>query len=50
MFEAIGSGINYALGLDVKELNLWQMRVKSGGYLCCRVDNGKGCGRQTFSG
>ncbi len=29
MFEAIGNGINYALGLDVKELNLWQCGLRA---------------------
>ncbi|MBV6626526.1 MAG: DUF421 domain-containing protein [Rivularia sp. (in: Bacteria)] len=29
MFEGIGSGVNYALGLDAKEVNLWQMGLRA---------------------
>ncbi|MGB3649938.1 MAG: YetF domain-containing protein [Rivularia sp. (in: cyanobacteria)] len=29
MLDGIGSGINYALGLDAKELNLWQMGLRA---------------------
>ncbi|AFY55734.1 putative membrane protein [Rivularia sp. PCC 7116] len=29
MFEVIGNGINYALGLDAKEVNLWQMGLRA---------------------
>lgn len=42
MFEVIGNGINYALGLDVKELNLWQMGLRAAviyvaGWIMVRV-------------
>ncbi|MGF1674963.1 MAG: DUF421 domain-containing protein [Rivularia sp. (in: cyanobacteria)] len=29
MVEVIGNGINYALGLDAKEINLWQMGLRA---------------------
>ena len=42
MLEAIGDGFNYALGLDVKELNLWQMGLRAAviyvsGWIMVRV-------------
>ncbi|MGB3636661.1 MAG: YetF domain-containing protein [Rivularia sp. (in: cyanobacteria)] len=42
MFEVIGNGVNYALGLDVKELNLWQMGLRAAviyvaGWIMVRV-------------
>jgi uncharacterized membrane protein YcaP (DUF421 family) len=42
MFEAIGDGINYALGLDAKELNSWQMGLRAAviyfsGWIMVRV-------------
>jgi len=42
MFEVIGNGINSALGLDVKELNLWQMGLRAAviyiaGWIMVRV-------------
>ncbi len=42
MLDGIGSGINYALGLDAKELNLWQMGLRAAiiyvsGWIMVRV-------------
>jgi uncharacterized membrane protein YcaP (DUF421 family) len=42
MFEVIGDGINYALGLDAKEVNLWQMGLRAAviyitGWIMVRV-------------
>ncbi len=42
MFEVIGNGINYALGLDAEELNLWQMGLRAAviyvaGWIMVRV-------------
>ncbi|MEL6462478.1 MAG: YetF domain-containing protein [Cyanobacteria bacterium J06621_15] len=42
MFEGIGNFINYALGLDVKELNVWQMGLRAAviyiaGWIMVRV-------------
>ena len=42
MLDGIGNGINYALGLDAKELNLWQMGLRAAviyvsGWIMVRV-------------